>query len=68
MNQFIMIFILLLPALTNSILYKPEEGVLELNINNFNETVAKNKYLLVEFCMYSSYIFNLNKIFLFFLL
>ena len=53
MNQFI-IFILLLPALINSILYKPEEGVLELNIDNFNETVAKNKYLLVEFCMYTN--------------
>jgi hypothetical protein len=34
-----------------SINYKPEEGVLELNYANFNSSVAKNKILLVEFCM-----------------
>ena len=32
-----------------SINYKPEEGVLELNYANFNNSVAQNKILLVEF-------------------
>ena len=57
MNKFgIIIFIHFLSVFVNSQFYKPEEGVLELNINNFNESVATNKYLLVEFCMYNSYL------------
>jgi hypothetical protein len=34
----------------NAIDYQPEEGVLELDEENFDDAVAANKILLVEFC------------------
>ena len=36
--------------LFHSIFYKPDEDVLELNSSNFDATLEKVKYLLVEFC------------------
>ena len=44
------LLILSLCLVTNGIDYKPEEGVLELNDENFDAAVTENKILMVEFC------------------
>ena len=55
MRHFLIICSLL--TIVNGVNYKPEDGVLELNDNTFDDAIAKNKFILVEFCKITFFIF-----------